>query len=178
MQNILRDAKPGSAKHKVYQKYFEEGNGLKLNGLELYEELLSEPKTLLYAVDTFPVSVPSNHIMKMLHDHLFALKMDDPVVSTVGFGLQKGSEFEQVFNHYILKQIEHGILKRLHRQYYTRLNEYRMQNSGIGEAQPLSINNVLFLFICLATGILASIAITIIEFIVERYPWKRNGQEA
>ena len=52
-----------------------------------------------------------------------------------GLGLQKNSEFLQLFNHFLLKQFEHGIMMR--RQRRDRIEQHTNQDFGIAEAAPL-----------------------------------------
>ena len=88
--------------------------------------------------------------------------MDDTVYAIGGFGLQKDSEFLQIFNHFILKGLESGEFKRLHRNYYIKL--YTRNNFEMIEPQPLGMNNVMFCFISLGFGICLSIIKVMMEF--------------
>ena len=61
-------------------------------------------------------AIPSSQIgqtpsQKALGDQTFAIRMDDAVYGIGTLGLQKDSEFLQIFNHYILKAIESGVLR-------------------------------------------------------------------
>ena len=47
--------------------------------------------------------VPKTPAAKTLTDQVYPLKMDDSVFGIGGLGLQKDSEFLQIFNHYIMK---------------------------------------------------------------------------
>ena len=160
-KSILAASKPGSAKHEVYKKYIE---GATEQGME---KIGAEPKILMYASATS--IVPSYHLQEVntLYDQLVALKMDDSahVIST--FGLQKDSEFLDLLNYYLLKEIEHGIVYRLKRNYYKPL--YIKEQFGMSEPQPLGYGNVIFTFACLGIGMSTSLGIAMVELIVMKF---------
>ena len=56
-------------------------------------------------------------------------------LTRAGLGLQKNSEFLQLFNYHLLKQFEHGIMMR--RQRRDRIEQHTNQDFGIAEAAPL-----------------------------------------
>ena len=117
-------------------------------------------KTLIYS----PVStlVPTNSKQKELTDQTFDLKMDDSLFGISTLALQKHSEFLQIFNYYILKAIEGGLLKRLYRKH--RMSLFTKESFEMPEPQPLGWNNVMLSFMCLGFGICLSIIMATIEF--------------
>ena len=125
-------------------------------------EVLSEPKTLWYTV--FSATHSTNPKDLQYTNQFFALKMDDAVYGILTLGLQKDSEFLQVFNHYILKQFETGYSKKLYRKYHVGL--FTKDNYEVNEPQPLGFSNVMFCFILLALGICLSITITTVELML------------
>ena len=71
--------------------------------------------------------------------------MDCPLDS---IGMQKNSEFAELFDYQIIKMQESGILGRIGRQWTEKAdNDY-----GVAEPAPLAIENVMFLFACVALG--------------------------
>ena len=128
------------------------------------KEVMNNPKTLYYAIPSSQIGqTPSQ---KALGDQTFAIRMDDAVYGIGTLGLQKDSEFLQIFNHYILKAIESGCFKR---QYHNHLMAlYTKENFEMMEAQPLGYENVMFCFICLAVGIFASLFQGMMEFMMKR----------
>ena len=96
----------------------------------------------------------------------FALQMDDSVQSVSGFGLQKDSQFLQLFNYKILKAMEGGIYKRLYRKYYMDL--FTKESFEMLEPQPLGLNNVMFCFIILGFGICLSVFKVIMDLITKK----------
>ena len=133
---------------------------------ETLERLISEPKTLLLGED-YTLSVTDEEAAdRALYDQVFTIKLDD--LSKVGtyFALQKDSEFLGIFNYYLLKEIEHGITKRLYRNYHMDL--FVKEQFGMPEPQPLGINNVMFTFIMLGFGMCTAIAIATLECITKK----------
>ena len=159
---LLEVARPGTAKNIVYNSYFKKLPTIKNDGkAKAIFEVLSEPKTLWYTVFSSTHSLNPND--QQYTNQLFALKMDDAVYGSLTLGLQKDSEFHQVFNHYILKQFETGYARRLFRTYHTHL--FTKTDYEMNEPQPLGFNNVMFCFIVLALGICFAVIISIREII-------------
>ena len=81
------------------------------------------------------------------------------------FLLNCHTEFLEIFNHYILKEKEHGIVMREYRNYHMPL--YVNEKFGMNEPQPLAYNNVMFVFMCLGMGIVISMSLALVEKIHE-----------
>ena len=107
--------------------------------------VMSDPNTYCYAHDAWAYSSPD----------LKALKMVDMTPVSQGFGLQKNSEFLDLFKHQMIKLAEVGILNRMKSKWpdTSRNEEFEM-------AQPaaLGFNNVLFPFTLLAAGSITAFA--------------------
>ena len=160
---ILAAAEVGTAKHEVYKRYLE--NGQEENG-DVVRKVIAEPKTLLYASSSSIVPGRlTTETQKALYDQVVALKMDDSVDVMAAYGLQKDSEFLDLLNHYILKEIEHGIIGRSKRRYNKAL--YVKEQFGMGEPRPLGYENVIFAFACLGAGVVAALFVAVVEFIVK-----------
>ena len=56
-----------------------------------------------------------------------------------------------MFNHYILKGLEHGVYKRIYQRIHADL--YTNEQFDMAEPLPLGYDNVVFAFMCLALGI-------------------------
>ena len=78
--------------------------------------IISDPKMLCY-VEAEAI-IPWTPSDKALTDQIFPLKMDDAVYGTYSLPLQKDSEFLPLFNHYIMKMIQSGLMKRLYLKYH------------------------------------------------------------
>ena len=160
---ILAESEQERAKYKVYKKYIE-NERVRDKENEALKEVISGEKTLWYS--TYLEMVPDSPKRKLLLDQVVALKMDDSLFGLTSFGLQNNSEFLEIFNHFILKEFEHGILNRLYRKYNMAL--YVKEQFGMSEPQPLGYQNVIFAFACVGIGVVASMCIAIVESMVMR----------
>ena len=160
---ILAAAKVGTAKYEVYKKYIEKGQEENNN---VVKRVIAEPKTLFYGSSSSIVPGRlTTEAEKALYDQVVALKMDDSVDVMAAYGLQKDSEFLDLLNHYILKEIEHGIISRTKRRYSMAL--YVKEQFGMAEPRPLGYENVIFAFACLGAGVVAAMLIAVVEFLVK-----------
>ena len=157
----LRERKQGELKYTT--KLF----------LDPFDIAYGNPRKLLYgALSSYALQTKLN---RTLMAGLTWLKIDEKSRSHSGFLLQNNSEFLQVFNHYIMKMMETGILKRLQKkQLYASL--YVNEDFGLSEPQPLSFTNVLFLFNVLGVGIVTSIGILFVEWTMSKWHRWRNHQ--
>ena len=155
-RSILASSEPGTAKYEVYKKYLENGT------LGEWEDIIADHKTLMYARSSSIVQA-FTLVDDTKHDEMVALKMDDSAHVMSAFGLQADSEFRELLNYYLLKEIEHGIMHRLDRRWYRA--KYVKEQFGISEPQPLGYENVIFTFACLGIGILISLGMTFAELI-------------
>ena len=161
--SILSEAKPGSAKDKVYKSSFEEIHW----GDSSILKLESEPNALWLTQEM--AAVPTNLMTwetKQITNRLVVLDMDDLGYVQLALALQKDSEFLELFNYYLLKEFEHGIFHRLDREYNSLL--YRKEEFGMAEPQALGFNNITFLFVGLAMGIFAALAIATLELLSKK----------
>ena len=169
LAKLLASAKPGTPKHKVYQRDFADGQLMKFTDAQsrhlmishTIQELESNPKTLLYSHKAIMI------LLSQLKEQVVALQTDDASYINVGFALQKDSEFLEIMNHYILKEMEHGILMREIRSFFDPI--YRDEQVGINEPQSLAFNNIMFVFICLGLGIVISLSMAISEKMYARF---------
>ena len=90
--------------------------------------------------------------------------MDDPHYTYRGFALQKDSEFMAIFNHYLLKAYENGILNRLD-LFHNGQSDIKI---GMNEPEPLGMNNVVFPFTFLAASFVTSTALAVMEKLLKK----------
>ena len=109
-----------------------------------------------------------------LNKQVFALKMDDAVYGSGTLALQANSEFLPMFNHYILKEIESGYLKRLYREYH--MGHFINGEFEMNEPQPLGFRQVMFCFSFVAFGISLSLVIATMERLVSFLTRKIAGK--
>ena len=183
---ILEESQIGTAKHSVYKRSFEKydelisefENAVTIEPRSL-EQYNSEGGQVPHWVDwtTENLDWALDQIIKDLKTLFFCavscvgdvleagkvvvLKMDDAHITWGGFGLRPDSEYMSLFNHYLLKGIENGILKRYNLIY----NPERTPKLKIGLTEPesLGINNVMFLFSILGAATIMSVGIAALE---------------
>ena len=157
LESILRNAKPGSAKHRVYQTNYERTADWKTT----MNEIVHNPKILYYQIALTLLPPAQSPEWKNVTDRAFALKMDDEIIRFNALGFQLNSEFIEISNYYILKSMEAGLMKRHYRNNHVAL--YTKEQFGMPEPGALSIDNVMFCFTCLAIGSCISVSMAIVE---------------
>ena len=162
VRDHLGKAKLGSAKNVVYQKHLKILSTKDFFEEDMLKVISNDHKTLLYVWEGILV----NEGTKKFLGQVQPLKMDDATYGHCAFGLQKNSEFQGIFNHYLQKQIEHGIMKKLYRQHHNSL--FVQEKFGINEAQPLAYDNVMFPFILLGFATVVAFIIAIMERIMKK----------
>lgn len=75
----------------------------------------------------------------------------------LGIGLQKNSEFRELFNYEILKITESGILGKMRNFWLGGQPVESAESAGSNSVVSLSYNNLLFPFLILCFGILAAL---------------------
>ena len=135
---------------------------------EVEEQMINDPKTLLYCSATcLPQPINEGKVVP--------LKMDDPSIIRVGFGLRPESEYSSVFNHYLLKGFETGVLKRLSLVWNAHIKP--PIKIGMTEPEALGFNTVMMsLFIFLGVTILISLSIALIEKVINKVKSSKRNQ--
>ena len=187
---LLRESKTGTAKHSVYKLFFEEDLGIidkyfdamnqktheqfmeeggealpewydwtQENFVSAVTQIINDPKTLWYCGNNcFPQAIMEGKVV--------ALDMDDTLKTWGGFYLRPNSEYLSVFNHYLLKAFETGILQKLDN--FWNAETKPVFKIGINEPEPLGINNVMFLFSLLGASIIISLVLATVENLVKK----------
>ena len=183
---LLQSSKNRTAMHAIYEKYIKqyENDILDYNrwksvrtqeeieaGVE-YDKIDNVPKWFLWTDQSLnwaaETIINNKKVLWFSHEsdpnydktwNIVSLKMDDSHYTYVGFGLQEDSEFMTIFNHYLLKAYENGILNRLD-LFYNRPPDIKI---GLKEPEPLGMNNVMFTFLFLAASFVISTAIAVME---------------
>ena len=166
-ESILAESDPKSKRHEVYNRYIDPAWNL-LSRKDAIKKVATEEKFLYFASEnifTFSFVQPYRH-------QLLVSKLDEKMHSQVTFALTKDSEFLSLFNYYIMKEYEAGIMVKLYKSYHPSL--FTNQQFGMPEPQPLSAKNVFFLFTWLGFGMLISSMIALIEMVTTKW-FKRNG---
>lgn len=183
----LKDAKPGTWRNKIYNKDFSQYEEIIAEYNAFYqgqdeEDYLKElkfdkidmvPKWFFDTVENGAWAAETLNDNKALWfgdeswQHLDrykgkvkSLKLRDATPKNKGFALQSSSsEFLPLFNHYLIKAQENGILHRLELFHNFRQN----MKIGISEPAPLDIFNVMFLFSLLGVSIITSMMTVLVE---------------
>ena len=143
------------------------------------KQIINDPQTLWFCAG-------SCALPEIKAGEIIELKMDDSYKAYGGFLLQPNSEYLSLFNHYLLKAYETGILKRLERATFADADP--PIKIGIPEPGPLKMDNVMSLFFFLLGSIFTSCVIAVVERVVNRLKsrseerrifieWRRNGGE-
>ena len=184
---LLERSTNGTAKHAIYKKYFEQYENYILEyrqwkanqtteeiRVEMkYDQIDKVPKWYFNSEQNKDWAaervINEKKILWFCHasaqnwnnsrGKVVALKMDDSHKTYAGLVLQHDSEFMAIFNHYLLKAYENGILNRLD-IFHNGKPDIKI---GMNEPEALGMNNVMFPFSVLAASIVLSTAIAGME---------------
>ena len=152
---LMKNAKPGTAKLKVYKTTIENNDAAWYSTIEAAKDAaLSNPNTYLYGYSTAAKDTPG----------LMALRMVDSSPGMGGIGLKKNSEFTDILKYKTLKLAEGGILKRVDK---TWPDTSRNEDFGMIEPTALEFKNLLFPFTMLAAGMMTALASASIEYMIQ-----------
>ena len=126
------------------------------NGDWAIEQITSDLKSLLYCPDN-----SCDEKESIRKGRVVAFAMDDAPYSFYVLFLRQDSEYLSLFNHYLLKGFETGIMQRLDKIWSAHLKP--PIKIGIAEPQSLELNNVMFPFSLLAATIVISMVLAIAE---------------
>ena len=101
------------------------------------------------------------HARDELQKQLIGLKIEEAIKQHKSIGLQRDSEFTELFNYHILKLFEMGVMHRLMQKYVINNNE----EYGIAEPITLGYENLFFPFGIILLGAILSVVAIIGEFI-------------
>lgn len=150
----LRRSSPGTAKYEVFKNRIENNDNAWFETADAAREaVLTNPNTYFYSHTTQAKTGPG----------FVALRMTDSTPVSGGIGLQQNGELLDILNYKMLKLAESGIIKRIDKMWP---DVSRNEEFGVAEPGALGINNVLFPFTVLATGIVTAVASSFMEYIV------------
>ena len=93
----------------------------------------------------------------------------------MGFALRPDSEYLSLFNHYLLKAFETGILHRLDRKWHAEWEP--PIKIGLTEPEPLGMNNTMFPFSFLAAIMILSVIASVLEKVVKKIIMLKSKSE-
>ena len=168
-REALASAEPNSAKYIVYKTYIEPEN---ISTIDMaLKKVATDEKVVLY----YGLSVLASKDAENYTNKLVGLKLNEYSLAT--FPLQKNSEFLQLFNYYILKEYEHGIIKNIYRKHHAVF--FTNEQFQMMEPQGLSTKNVMFTFIFLGLAVCVSLLIAFAEFSIgKKQLLKKTSQTA
>ena len=91
--------------------------------------------------------------------------MEDDSYNYEGFVLRWNSEYLPLFNYYLLRQHEHGIINRLSRYY----RDPKEVNYEMSEPAPLGMTSVMFPFSILGACTIISMGIGTVEKFIQMF---------
>ena len=115
-------------------------------------EILNKAKTLLLGVSSYFIII----------DGVYALDLEQQSTLLLSFGLQKNSEYTQIFSHHLQKMDESGLLHRLAQKWGIK----SVSKPKVSGAIPLGYENVLFPFIGVVIGTIIALTILFCEMLV------------
>ena len=154
----FKTAPKGSAMRWVYEnKMLKDETAIATSFDKLLQMVNDEPKTLLYMMFLSYSNEPR-------WQNLVGLDIEEYVNIYISIGMQKNSEFAELFDYHIAKMQENGVLNRISQ----RWTEKADNNYGVVEPAALAIQNVMFLFSCIAFGIFAAAHVIIGEWFFKK----------
>ena len=151
---ILSSAQPPSPLHAIYQETMKNNPEAffktQTDGIRILE---SETKALLFQ---------STGMLLGKDSVAEPLKLHDMMDENWGFGLQKDSEFREIFNFYLLKLEQTGAIEKLKSKWLRKKKE---QEVILDSAAALGYGNLVFPFVILVFGMFGGIALGLAETI-------------
>lgn len=97
-------------------------------------------------------------------ENLLVVPLENEAAFNVGFGLQKGSEFKEVFDYHIHRMEEMGLMRLWKQKFNKRRSNTKTVQQSNFLAQALGFENVIFPFLAMAIGMFFSISLAGIEW--------------
>ena len=124
-----------------------------------HDIIMKEPNTLWYCTRSPGCMTPR------VRGKIKALEMEDDAYTYQSFILQRNSEYLPMFNYYLLRQHEHGIINRL-KNYH---GDPKDENFEISEPFALGMIEVLFPFSVLGLSIIISVGVAATEKLIKMF---------
>jgi ABC-type amino acid transport substrate-binding protein len=147
--DFLKSSDHNSAMHKVYWNQMDGIPEAFDTPMVALDRVLTEEKTLFFAS---PIYVYND-------ERFVALKLSDSISGTIAWAFQKDSEFVDIFNHYLHKMQEYGIMDKMSKDWNDKATTY----VGTADSVSLGFENTLFPFLLLFGGMLSAMGLVLIE---------------
>ena len=93
----------------------------------------------------------------LIFPQTFAMKLDDSISDYLAFAFQEDSEFTQMFNAFLLKLRQSGVMNKIHQKWIPSGGENGNGNTNL--AVVLGFENLSFPFLGLAFGAVVAVAL-------------------
>ncbi len=152
----LKVARPGSGRHKIYQRTMRDNPEVFYDSREACREAMLEDPTLAMVGSS----------MTFLRDERFMPldNLDDAKIDHGAFAMQKDSEFLRLFNYHVVKLFHAGIIDfTVHKWLNLRRPDDVCGGKAPDTARPLGYENLSLPSMILAGGMIAALATSVIE---------------
>ncbi len=148
LQDSLSRAPKGSPAYRAYAQSLASGIVFDSNeGAKEY--MVGHQKTLWFGIDLYTA----------FDERTRSLQITDGYTTPLGFGLQKDSEFKEVFNFHLQQMDESGVKQQIVRKWRYVAN----RQFGMKDPPTLGFDVVLFPFVTVALGAAAAILVLALE---------------
>ncbi len=150
-EDLLKHARPGSTAHAVYQAAYSP-----MAEKKFVAQQREGPSRAAFWTSEFTIVSE--------RDFLFLRSFQDALASQLAFGLQKDSEFREIFDHHILRLRESGALQLLEKKWLRDSSpDDRSDRIFQEEATQLGYDNLFFPAGVLMVGVLSGIVTSCLE---------------
>ena len=153
-ETFLKESKPPSIFHEIYEKRIKNNPVAILDSFaDIMDTVVKDSKSVYFGPwilnfanpDWYPLELPGS-----------------PRNNFNAMGLRKHSEFTAIFNYFILKMRQSGLMNKMLNKWVER----KVVENEMGiEANPLSYDNLLFPYLILSVGTLAALVLVTLEWI-------------
>ena len=123
------------------------------------EALFSSVEEITEALETNPRAIyfDYNPCNRFLGVRVVPVPVLEAFPVHVSFVVQKGSEFQEVFNHYLVKAKESGLYSE------ESEDDYMKSFETVEDAEELDMENVIFPFLVMAIGLPSALIVLFLE---------------
>ena len=153
----MKTAKPGTAMHTAYCDHMLKDPGFSLNPDFDVDKALATIKTSDKAVLFGMITMLDNP------DFIILDRMEDRLIGYLAVGLQKNSEFKEVFDFHLLNIMQTAVMDKEIRKYMEGNRPDASVQRGVSEAEALGPESLMFLQLLMIWGIVTAILVGVLE---------------
>ncbi len=159
--DLVANSKKGSALNKIFKRNFET-----IQWHDFVQSQLQNPSKAAFYGSSFNAEIITDN------DFVHLKHFQDIVTSHLAFAFQKDSEFQNIFNYYIIKTVQSGTMKQLQFKWIENDRPSDYSNRIFqDDALSLGYENLFFPMTVMLLGISA----TAVIFLLEVWRGKRHG---